>query len=687
MKNPIKLSSLRRYSYYRQAIIFAVTALAMLLIFPVKGRFLYKYQKGSPWIYETLVSPIDFPILKTEKEMLEEKEKKASERIDCYVRNEYIAEDQLMLFGRIASEKGLSDEMTEAIARNLNKFYETGLVASFDKKGSDNVIYIKDGGRLSEAPAQGIYTIEGARQALHSELSFSFPGVDVDSVLNLCNLGSLLEPNLSFDENTTQTLHREAVDFVSPTKGMFYDGQLIVSKGEIVTADIAQILDSYKAEYHRSFGYSGSVWSVLSSHLLLVCIILSLLLLTIWAVDRKVLNNMKQLTFFLLMSFLSFCACALLSQKEGGLLLAFPFAVLVLYSRSFFDKPISFATYAAGLLPLLIIPDNGVELFFINLVAGSVALVSFEKYNRGWRQFLSGLFVFLAMFLVYSAFNWFSDMDALSWRQSDLLKLLINALLTVIFYPFVFIFERIFSFVSYSRLWELSDTNNQLLRQMARKAPGTFQHCLQVANLAENAARDLGAEAMLARVGALYHDIGKMDNPSCFVENQTGGTSDYHKSLSPEQSAHDIISHVDDGIAAAQKAGLPEIVTDFIRSHHGRSRTGYFYNQYCNNGGDPDNVGPFTYDGMLPKTREQAIVMIADAVEAASRTLKDYSEESISKLVDAIVAGKVAEHQFDDADISISEIGAVKTSLKDYLKQIYHARISYPKRKDQQAGE
>ena len=683
MKNPIKFSSIRKYSHYRQVILFAVAAVLMLLIFPVKGRFLYKYQKGSPWIYETLVAPIDFPILKTDKEMLEEKEEKASEQVDCYVRNDFIAEDQLMLFGKIASEKGLGDELTEAIASHINKFYETGMVASFDKDVSDKVIFIKDGARLSEAPAQSVYTIEGARKALQSDLNFSFPDIDVDSVLSLCNLGTVLAPNLNFDEATTQMLHREAVDFVSPTKGMFYDGQLIVSKGEIVTADIAQVLDSYKAEYHRSFGYSGSIWSVLSSHTLLVCILLALLALVIWSVDRKLIDNMKQLGFFLLMDFLAFCACALLSQKEGGLLLAFPFAVLVLYSRSFFDKPISFATYVAGLLPLLIIPDNGVELFFINLVAGGVALISFEKFGKGWRQFLSGAIVFVSMFLVYSAFNWFSDVDALSWRQSDILKMAINSLLTVIFYPFVFIFEKIFSFVSYSRLWELSDTNNKLLRTMERKAPGTFQHCLQVANLAENAARDLGADHMLTRVGALYHDVGKIDNPSCFVENQTAVTADYHKSLTPEMSAHDIISHVDDGVAAARKAGLPEVVVEFINTHHGRSRTGYFYNQYCNNGGDPENVAPFTYHGNLPQTREQAIVMMADAVEAASRTLKDYSEESISRLVDGIVAGKTAEHQFDEADISLSEIGKVKASLKNYLKQIYHARISYPKRKDQ----
>ncbi len=668
-------------------IAFAVTAVAMLLIFPVRGRFVYKYQKGSPWTYETLVAPMDFPVLKTKAEILKEKEERASEIVDCYQRNEFVPEEQLMLFGRIAAEKGLDDEMTGAIASHLNEFYETGVVASFDKDIKDKVIFVKTGKRMSEMPAQEVYTIESAIRALLSDLAYTFPDADIDSVSHSCGLGSLIVPNLTYDDNTTQMLHKEAVDYVSPTKGMFYDGQLIVSKGEIVTADIEQILDSYKAEYQRSFGYSGSVFSVLLSHFLLILAVLAILFFTIYFVERKALSDIRQLIFFLLMAFLSFCACAVVSRRAPTLLPAVPFAVLALYICSFFDKPISISTYLAGLLPVLIIPDNGVELFFINAVAGCVAMFSFQRFSRGWMQFLNALFVFVAMFLVYIAFNMISDVDALAWRQSDIAKMAINAILVVVCYPFVFLLEKAFSFVSYSRLWELSDTNNALLREMARKAPGTFQHCLQVANLAENAARDLGAASMLARVGSLYHDIGKMENPSCFIENHTAGAPGYHDSLTPEASAHDIINHVDDGMAMARKYGLPEIVTDFIRTHHGRSRTGYFYNQYCNNGGDPANVAPFTYNGILPHSKEQAIVMIADAVEAASRTLKDYSEESISALVDGIVAGKVAERQFDDADISISEIGRVKTSLKEYLKQIYHARISYPKRKDQSGQE
>lgn len=673
-----------KFKKYSPLIAFAITAIAMILVFPVKGRFLYNYQKGRPWMYETLISPIDFPILKTDSEMLREKEERGSQMLDCYERSERVGDGRLSMFGRIAAEQELDNELASDINDLLGECYAAGIVSEFNSPVlSGSIVLVKDDKRLSQVPAQNIYTVESALTRIRSELAFSHPETDIDSLAERCHLASLVAPNLAYDESTTRMLHQEAVDYVSPTKGMIYDGQLIVSKGETVTADIEQLLDSYKAEYERSFGYGGSLRSVLLSHLLLVMVMLAMLALAILFLDSGIFNNVRQLSFLLLMAFLAFLATSLLAQSAEEWLMAFPFAVLILYTCSFFDRSISATSYLVSLLPLLIIPDDGIELFFINAVAGGVVLISFQRFNRGWKQFANVLFSFVAMLLVYIAFNLISDGDALAWHHQDIVKLAINAILTIVCYPFVFLLEKLFSFVSYSRLWDLTDTNSDLLKMLSRRAPGTFQHCLQVANLAETAAREIGAAPMLTRVGSLYHDIGKMDNPSCFVENQTEGTKGYHTGLTPEASAHDILQHVPDGVTLAQRYGLPDVVTDFIRSHHGLSRAGYFYTQYCNEGGDPANVAPFTYDGALPKTKEQAILMIADSVEAASRTLKDYSQESISELVDRIVAAKSAEGQFDEADITIAEIGKVKNSLKTSLQQIYHARISYPKRKGQ----
>jgi len=673
----------RKFKQYSPFIALAVTAVAMILVFPVKGRFLYEYQKGRPWIYETLISPIDFPILKTDAEMLSEKEAKSSQIVDCYERSEHVGNGRLSMFAGIAAECGLDSTLTFEISELLNDCYKSGIVSSFNSQDAGNIVLVKVDKRLSQIPAQEIYTVNSALTRIRSEISFSHPELNVDSVAEKCKLEALVVPNLTYDEITTQQIHQEAVEFVSPTKGMIYAGQLIVSQGETVTADIEQLLDSYKAEYERSFGYGGSIWNVLSSHAMLVTLFLAMLTLSVIFLDRKIFSNSRQFIFLLLMAFIAFLASSLFTQSGEDWLMAFPFAVLILYTNSFFDRSVSATTYLVSLLPLLLISDEGIEYFFINAVSGGVVLLSFQRFNRGWKQFANVLFSFAAMLLVYAAFNMISDMDVLAWHYDDIAKLGINAVLTVVCYPFVFLFEKLFSFVSYSRLWDLTDTNSDLLKMLSRKAPGTFQHCLQVANLSETAAREIGAAPMLIRVGALYHDIGKMDNPSCFVENQTEVNKGYHSGLTPEASARDILQHVPDGVTLAQRYGLPDVVVDFIRSHHGLSRANYFYTQYCNNGGDPANVAPFTYDGALPKSKEQAILMIADSVEAASRTLKDYSPESISELVDKIVAGKSAENQFAEADITLAEIGKVKASLKASLQQIYHARISYPKRKDQ----
>ena len=421
---------------------------------------------------------------------------------------------------------------------------------------------------------------------------------------------------------------------------------------------------------------------------MLIAVLLALLFFTILFVERGILLDFRRLIFILLIDFIAFLACSLITQYAEPLLMIFPFAVLILYLSAFFDKPISATVYIIALLPLLVIPEEGVQLFFMNALAGGILLLTHQKFSRGWLQFVNIAFVFFSLLLVYSAFNYLSDGQQSVVHRFDIAKMAANAVLTVFFYPLVHIFERAFSFVSYNRLWDMTDTNsNRLLRELSSKAPGTFQHSLQVANIAEEAARKVGADPMLVRVGALYHDIGKMENPSCFIENLSGADNAYHKNLSPEESARYIISHVDDGVSLARKEGLPDIVTDFIRSHHGRSRTGYFYVQYCNNGGDPANTAPFTYNGILPKTKEQAILMAADSVEAASRSLKEYNPESISELVERIVDGKITDGQFAEADISIAEIGQVKESIKASLLQIYHGRISYPKAKTEVKAE
>jgi len=663
---------------------FAVTAALMVLLYPQAGKFGYEYQKGSPWIYETLISPIDFPILKTESELLREKEEKASQVMEYYNYDEKVAFSAIDRLIRKSAEVSLDSKLTKVVVNSLGECYDTGIITKHsDDDLSRKTIFLKKGKSIEETPAQNIYDRSECYTKLISDIVYNFSdAMDIDSIVRSIDLESYIAPNIFFDQETSQQMHRDAVNYISPTKGMVYAGQLIVSKGELVTSDIAQLLDSYKIEYKTSFGYSGSHFSLILSHVLLVLAVLALLWFAILFVDRKMFENFRQILLILLIVFISFASIVIMWRVDQRLMMLLPFAVLALYLGSFFKDSMSLTIYVIALFPLLIIPENGVMLFLINAVTGGIALVAFGRFNRGLSQFANALFVFAGAFVVYIGYKLLSGEFEGMWRRMDLLYLGINSLLVVVCYPFVFILEKVSGFVSYTRLWDLTDTNTKILKELSVKAPGTFQHSLQVANLAEAATREIGGDTMLARVGALYHDIGKIDNPSCFIENLgPNAINEYHRDKSPKESAREILQHVPNGVQRALKAHLPDIVTDFIRTHHGRTMAMFFYDKYCKEGGDPLDKDSFTYDGMLPQTKEQAIVMIADSVEAASRTLGDYSPESISALVDKITFSKIEGGQLKESDISLRQIRTVRMSLKEQLQRIYHGRIAYPERK------
>lgn len=671
MKNPFIYISL------------GIAAIIMTAIIPVNGKFNNLYKKGDPWIYETLVAQMDFPILKSDAEILREKEEKASKVVDCYLFDTKIERLKSAAFDRESMENKFDARYVKAFKKIFSTSMDAGLVSGFDEESiSDKVILVKKNKRIKEVPATDVYTYDQAvgelRIALYSVMS---PG-EADSLINVYRPDLYLTPNLVYDKVTTHQFHKEAVNYISPTKGMVFAGQLIVSEGEMVTAEIEQILDSYKAEYEKSYGLDGYLAGIIISHFGFVLLQLSLLVVCLFFMDKRILESKNKLLFILFMLLLQLSGTSILSRIGESWVLIYPYAAVALYLFSFFNNKISFPIYIISILPILVICNQGVLFFFISLAAGAVTMASAYSFNRGWKQFLNALFIFVAMFLTYTAYKIAGNSGEMVFISRDVLFMAISAILVVMSYPFAFLFEKMFSLISHSRLWELSDTNSPLLREMSRLAPGSFQHSLQVAILAEEAARQVGGYPMLARVGALYHDIGKMENPMCFVENQVAGVgSDYHGELTPEASARDIMKHVDDGMALAKKYGLPDIVSNFIITHHGETIMKFFYTTYCNEGGDPADVDKFKYHGMLPQTKEQVILMLADSIEAASRTLKNYSAESISQLVDKIVDGKMAELQFREADISLKEISIAKESFKTFLQQIYHARISYPKRK------
>ena len=675
----LDLYKLRRVLWKRgNFLVMGIALVIMMIFYPVDGKFRYHYKKGAPWLDETLESPIDFPLLKTEAELSEEKSRAAESMVQYFRKDEKVANSSLAGFSQKCLEDSISDPLQSVVSDALARIYQKGLIP--EKEPEDRVVFIQRGRNASQEMEADLYTPSKALKYVKSELKYAFPSQNPDSLAASLEIARFLVPDLTFDKNTTEELHRRSVDYISPTKGMIYAGEHIVSEGETVTAEIAQILDSYKAEYKKSIGYSGNIFLIHLGHALIIIMLLIMVYLAVYFSDQDVLRHQNEFNFVIFILCLNFIVIMLVRRISPELLYIVPFAVLVLYMSSFLYNRVVLPVYFISLMPLLLVAENGVELYTIAATAGSVAFVSFSLYERGWLQFINSLYIFLASAVVHIGFQLISKGSILPLESTVYLYLFIASILVVITYPFVFLMEKVFYMVSISTLKDLSDTENPVLEELATKAPGTFQHSLQVANLAERASDAIGGNPRVARVGALYHDIGKLANPQAFIENISNGIN-LHKDLSPADSAQLIIKHVEDGVAMARKARLPQLVQDFILSHHGHSVTEYFYNVYCNNGGDPKNKALFTYQGNLPSTKEEVVVMIADAVEAASRSMSEYSEQSISDLVDNVVEKRISGNQLIRSDVTFKNLNSIKAVMKRQIREIYHARIAYPKRK------
>ncbi|MBQ3880939.1 MAG: HDIG domain-containing protein [Bacteroidales bacterium] len=652
----------------------------LLVIMPRGGKFNYDYKKGSPWAYETLVSQFDFPILKTDEQIQSEMDAAGSSVIPYYRYSEQVVTQAM----KSADEISLAghENLRPILSRSLNFIYTRGVMPDMtkDNKNNTNVILVQRDKRATRLPIEDVYTVSSATSKLISDIKRAYPRNDADSLITATGMLDIITPNLFYDKESTDLVHAQSVDYISTTQGFVTAGQTIVSSGEIITSEVEQMLDSYKKEFESSMSYSGPKVFLWLGNAIIAFVIVLLLLLSLMYSANEVFRDPKEFYYIVFIVALAAVLTFIFEKLNTRLLYLMPFPVFAMYLQAFFSKRVVIPVYTVLLLPLLIFAHDGTELFTIFMAGGFVAVFSYEYFNKGWSQFITAFIIFAVEALAYLGFKFINDIQGFT-GMGKMAFLLIGALISVAVYQFVYLFEKIFSLVSRQRLADLCDTNNPLLVNLSHKAPGTFQHSLQVMNMSEAAARSIGADVTLARAGALYHDIGKSVNPLCFIENQTTALGkDYHEHLSYEQSSHDIISHVSDGIELAKKGGLPGIVQDFITSHHGTSITGYFYNKYVNEGGDPDNVAPFQYKGHKPTTKEQSIVMLCDSLEAASRSLKDTTPEAFDKFVDNMVASKSRQGQFDDSDLTLKELEIIKKVLKDYLRQIYHERIEYPKR-------
>ena len=634
-------------------------------------------------MHETLIAQFDFPILKTDEQILSEREAAASDIIPYYRLDKDVSLNSQKLLSSV--DMGNYAFIRPVLADLLSSVYSKGVISmdpgaglESDSVSGQGLIYVQKDRRATKTPASEVYTVAQAISMVRDTLSVRFPGAALDSLMTAFRISEMISPDLIYDQQTTDLVHEQRVDFVSGTSGVGRSGQVIVSEGEIITSEIEQMLRSYETEYVKSVGYNGNEMLQWLGNILIALFMVIVLFLAILYCNSRIFGEYNKYLYLLLVFSLAAGAAALAARYSPSLFYMIPFTLVALYLLAFFKKRVVFTVYIISLLPILVFASNGMELFFIYLTAGVVGMLVFGYFNRGWLQFVTAFIVFIVMVAVWFAFRLADGLSGVN-EYGAILNMALAAFLSVAGYPMVFLFEKIFALVSNSKLVELSDTGNPLLRQLADKAPGTFHHSLQVMNLADAAARSIGANVLLVRAGALYHDIGKMANPQCFTENESGGVR-YHEGLSPKESAKDIIRHIADGIEAAEKHNLPEVIKDFIRTHHGTSAAGYFLTTYLNDGGDPADVDDFYYKGIRPMTKEQVVLMICDSVEAASRSLKDYSYDTISALVDRLVDSKIADGQFADADISLKEVEVVKKEIKAYLQQMYHTRIAYPKR-------
>lgn len=661
----------------------AILFVTLVLIFPRMGKFNYDYKKGSPWMYEPLIAQFDFPILKTDAQIQAERSLLGSSIIPYFRYSDTVVHSQISQVESL--DLGANNSYKPEILNAFVRLYGSGIVSESGpeylpegKTFDSNVIFIQKDRRAKKVPSTEVYTVQEARDFLLLFLTEAELRCNVDSLCRTAGIYDLVKPNLLFDRQTTDLVHEESVNYVSPTAGVVNAGQLIVSNGEIITAEIEQLLDSYKAEYENSLGYNGPRIWLWTGNILLALALVVVLFFTIYYTNYWVFDQMNKYLYLLVIYLFATILALVVEKVDPALLYMTPFTLVALYLVAFFKKRVVLPVYILALLPLLVFSHNGTELFVMYLVAGAVTIFFAEIFNKGWKQFITACIVFVVLVLVYFGFRFIEGISGFHDYRT-IFYLFVGSFLSVAGYPLIYLFEKIFQLVSNNRLVELTDTNNRLLRDLAHKAPGTFQHSLQVMNMADAAARSIDANVLLVRAGALYHDVGKIMNPQCFIENENLGVH-YHDGLTPRESAIEIIKHVSDGMALASKFKIPEVVKEFIVTHHGTTCTAYFYNKYITGGGDPANADDFFYKGKKPNTKEQIIIMLCDTLEAASRTLKDYSAETMSALVENIVKSKMADGQFEDADISLKELNIVKNVLKSYLQQIYHARIAYPKK-------
>lgn len=662
-------------AFYRAFLCLFTTAVVVYML-PRGASFQYEIQEGKPWQYETLLAPYDFPIQKSKEELSREREALEANVPRYFTYQNKTLSSVLSVFDQYVATLPATPEFN-AILINwrtvLEEIYAKGVLADTEILIENESIALVHDTRQTNVLISDLFSEREAKEDLVKQLALF--GTDVLSESSLQYLLSLVVPNISYNDALTRQFKAEATAGVVLVRGLVTKGTRIIAKGEVVEGEKLQKLQSLQQEFEsQTWTQTNTIWIILG-YSLLVFIPVLLLFVFLWRTRPTVFENNKRLTFLCVNVLLMVLLTKAVVDVDPQYVYAVPICMLPLLMRTFFDTRVALFALMITLFLIAFLVPNSYEFIYLQIMAGILASLTVNDLYRRAKLFISvGLIVGLYA-VSYVAFTLIHDGNLLQLSYDVLLLFVINGLAILFVQPLIYIFEKVFGLVSDVSLLELSDTNSKLLRELADKAPGTFQHSLQVANIAEAAANAIGANTLLTRVGALYHDIGKMKNPVFFSENQASYSP--HDELEPEVSAKIIIDHVLNGITSARKAKLPDRVIDFIRTHHGTTTVLYFFQQ-AQQGNPEIDVEQFQYPGPKPFSKETAIVMISDGVEAASKSLKEPTAEKIIAFVDKIVNRLLAEKQFLEANITLREIETVKQVLAKKLISSYHLRVSYP---------
>jgi len=666
-------------NFATKTVLILVTVAIIVWFLPRNEGRQYRYDVGKPWMYGSVIAKFDFPIYKTDEAIKHEQDSLLSQFQPYYDINTRIEDEQVSRFLHDFSQgiPGLPKEYVRLIANQLHHIYQTGIINTPEYnriyKDSTSMIRIITGKTVKSVPVGNFYSTIAA----YERIFFDERIAAQRPAISKCNINNYVEPNLIYDKERSETEKNDLLSSIPLASGMVMSGQKIIDRGEVINDYTYRVLNSFDKEMKRRSSTDDEITTTIIGQSLFVFILVLMFTCYLSLFRKDYFEKPRSITMLYAMITLFPIFVSMMMKHNFFSVYIIPFAMSAIFVRVFMDSRTAFITHVTMVLICAAAVKYQYEFIIVQLASGLVAIYSLRELSKRSQIFMTALLVAVASAVIYSALQLMQDNQVFNIDRNMYTYFIVNGIFVLLSYPLMYIIEKTFGFTSNVTLFELSNTNKGLLRNLSEIAPGTFQHSITVGNLAAEIANRIGANSLLVRTGALYHDIGKMTNPVFFTENQAGVNP--HDQLTELESAQIIISHVPEGLKMAEKVSLPGIIKDFILTHHGTGITKYFYVKYCN--AHPNEIvdkSMFQYPGPNPFTREQAILMMADTVEAASRSLKEYTEESISNLVNNLIDGQVKDGFFKECPITFRDIALAKQVLIERLKAIYHTRISYP---------